>query len=120
MKAEQAQPQPQAEEQPQDLDPEIVHLRRALAEAEVARDNLDMKASDLTRDLRQTREALTLGERRIAHMESTTESLITALKDQADEAQEARNELERTQAALSEKSDTVEGLVESFMATRPR
>ena len=115
-----AEAQAQAEEQPQDLDPEIVHLRRALAEAEVARDRLDMQAGDLTRDLRQTREALDLRNRRILDLEGQTETLVTMLKERADEFEETRLELKNARASLRERNRQVEDLVQHFTAATGR
>ncbi len=109
-----------AEEHPQDLDEEIVHLRRALAECEVARNRLEMSEGDLMRDLRIAKAALDLGERRVSDLESTSESLIVAMKAKADETEEARHEAEKARSALGERHRRVEDLLEEFAVAGDR
>ncbi len=104
--------QPRAEEQSQDLDLEIVSLRRAVAECEVAKNRFEIENGDLLRELKQARASLDLKDQRLADLEAHSETLVMALKSKADEADDIRRELESTQAGLVEKSDTIEGLVE--------
>ncbi len=110
VKSKRAQPQPEAPQaEGRDLDLEIVQLRRALAECEVARNRLEMSEGDLTRDLRQAKAALDLEGQRLARAESTSESLISALKAKADESDVIRRDLERSEAnvvGLREQLDT--------------
>ena len=108
-----------AEEQ-KDLDLETVQLRRSLAVAEVRADRLDMENLDLQHNLKEAREQIAIREASIADLEVHTETLIMTLKAKADETEEVRRELETTQAVLAEKSDTIEGLVESLMTAKPR
>ncbi len=92
-----AQPQPKAP-QAEDLDLETIHLRRSLAECEVARNRLEMENGDLIRELKNAKAALNLGEQRLARAGSTSESLIVALKAKADESDDIRLRLEKSEA----------------------
>ncbi len=105
-----AQPQPEAPQaEQQDLDLEIVSLRRGVAECEVSKNRLEMENGDLIRDLKQAKVALDLGDRRIADLEAFAETLVVSLKERADEADGIRLRLEKSEASaagLREQLDT--------------
>ncbi len=117
-KKEQPQPEaPQAEQQ--DLDLEIVQIRRSLAEAEVRAERLVRENLDVNKELKDAREKLSGRDRKISELEALNATLTTALRESAYKGEDLHHELGKALAALTEKQDAVDGLV-TLMTTNER